>query len=133
MFRCCQHTITKNIPPSDSAEMLQRGGYFSRPSTDPRAGGQRPGPIVATSDYMALVADQIRPYLSARFSALGTDGFGRSDTRRKLRRFFEVDRYSICVASLSALADEGSSDRSRIAEAIRKYGVDPDKIDPASV
>ncbi|MEE2663725.1 MAG: pyruvate dehydrogenase (acetyl-transferring), homodimeric type [Myxococcota bacterium] len=124
---------------------LARDGRAARrwnrlhPDEDPqvpyveRCLGQRPGPIVATSDYMALVADQIRPYLSGGCSALGTAGVGRRDTRRKLRRFFEVDRYSICVASLSALADEGSSDRSRIAEAIRKYGVDPDKIDPASV
>ena len=58
---------------------------------------------------------------------------GRSDLRRTLRRFFEVDRYSTCVAALSTLAEEGSIDRGRISEAIRKYGVDPDKIDPATV
>jgi pyruvate dehydrogenase E1 component len=93
----------------------------------------RSGPVVANSDYMAAVAEQIRPYVPGRFVTLGTDGVGRSDTRRKLRRFFEVDRYSTCVAALWALSEEGSIDRSRVGEAIRKYGIDPDKIDPTSV
>ena len=93
----------------------------------------RPGPVVANSDYMTAVADQIRPYVPGRFVTLGTDGFGRSDTRRKLRRFFEVDRYSNCAAALWALSEEGLIDRGRVGEAIRKYGIDPDKIDPTSV
>jgi pyruvate dehydrogenase E1 component len=109
------------------------------PDEDPRVAyaerclAQRPGPVVANSDYMVAVAEQIRPWVPGRYSVLGTDGYGRSDTRRKLRRFFEVDRYSTAVAALSALAAEGALDRSRVGEAIRKYGVDPDKLDPASV
>ena len=91
------------------------------------------GPVVAATDYMASVAEQVRPYVPGRFVSLGTDGYGRSDTRRKLRSFFEVDRFSICVAALSALADDGEIDRGRVGEAIRKYGVDPDKVDPMSV
>jgi len=93
----------------------------------------QPGPVLASSDYMALVADQIRPWVRGTYRVLGTDGFGRSDTRRKLRRHFEVDRYSTCVAALAALADDGQGDRSRVATAVRKYGVDPEKIDPMSV
>ncbi|MCA9512796.1 MAG: pyruvate dehydrogenase (acetyl-transferring), homodimeric type [Myxococcota bacterium] len=93
----------------------------------------QPGPVLASSDYMTLVADQIRAFVPGAFHVLGTDGFGRSDTRRKLRQYFEVDRYSTCVAALAALADDGQVDRGRVATAIRKYGVDPEKIDPASV
>ena len=77
--------------------------------------------------------EQIRPDVPGRYSVLGIDGFGRSDTRHKLRGFFEVDRYSTCIAALFALAEQGAIDRGRIGEAIRKYGIDPDKIDPASV
>lgn len=94
---------------------------------------QRPGPVVAATDYMRLLADQIRPYLPKRFIALGTDGFGRSDTREKLRRFFEVDRYQVAVAALKALADEGAVPASRVTEAIKKYGLDPERIDPWKV
>ncbi|MEW5708694.1 MAG: pyruvate dehydrogenase (acetyl-transferring), homodimeric type [Pseudomonadota bacterium] len=94
---------------------------------------QRPGPVVAATDYMRLLADQIRPYLPKRFIALGTDGFGRSDTREKLRRFFEVDRYQVAVAALKALADEGTVPASRVTEAIKKYGLDPERIDPWKV
>jgi pyruvate dehydrogenase E1 component len=109
------------------------------PDRDPRVPyverclAARSGPIVASSDYMAAVADQIRAWVPGRYTVLGTDGFGRSDTRRKLRRFFEVDRYATCVAALWTLAEEGGIERERVQEAIRKYGVDPDKIDPASV
>jgi len=124
---------------------LRRDGLETRrwnrlnPDEEPRLSyverclSKQPGPVVASSDYMAMVPDQIRPYVPARFMVLGTDGFGRSDTRRKLRQFFEVDRYWTAVTALSALADEGAIDRSRVSEAIRKYGIDPAKIDPASV
>jgi len=92
------------------------------------------GPVVIATDYMKIVADQIRPYLNGRrLVSLGTDGFGQSDTRESLRRFFEVDRHFIVVAALKALADEGVIARSRVAEAIAKYGIDADKRDPASV
>ena len=65
------------------------------------------GPVVAATDYMKMFADQIRNFVPGRYQVLGTDGFGRSDTREKLRRFFEVDRYYVAVAALKALAEEG--------------------------
>ena len=64
------------------------------------------GPVIAATDYMKVYADQIREFVSGHYSVLGTDGFGRSDTRERLRKFFEVDRYYITVAALSALAQE---------------------------
>ena len=91
------------------------------------------GPVVAASDYMRSFADQIRPVVRARYRVLGTDGFGRSDGREKLRRHFEVDRNYVCVAALSALADDGAVERSRVAEAVRKYGIDPEKPSPATL
>jgi len=92
---------------------------------------KREGPVVAASDYMRSFADQIRPFVPRRYRVLGTDGFGRSDGRAQLRRHFEVDRSYVCVAALSALAEEGAVPRSRVVEAIRKYGVDPEKPSPA--
>ncbi len=90
------------------------------------------GPIVAATDYMRLFADQIRPYLprGRDYRVLGTDGFGRSDTRAKLRHFFEVDRHFIVLSSLRALADEGMVPAAKLAEALRKYGIDPAKPNP---
>jgi pyruvate dehydrogenase E1 component len=92
------------------------------------------GPIVATTDYMRLFADQIRPYLprGRSYTVLGTDGFGRSDTRAKLREFFEVDRRFVVIAALRALADEGIVPMAKVAEAIRSYGIDADKRNPAT-
>jgi pyruvate dehydrogenase E1 component len=94
---------------------------------------RRKGPVVAASDYMQSYADQIRPFVKAPYRVLGTDGYGRSDTREKLRQHFEVDRSHVCVAALAALADQGEAERARVAEAIRKYGIDPDKPNPASL
>ncbi len=91
------------------------------------------GPVVAATDYVRLVADQIRAYVPRRYLVLGTDGFGRSDTRQKLRHFFEVDRNWVTVAALKALADEGSLDRAKVAEALARYGLDPDKPAPWTV
>ncbi len=91
------------------------------------------GPVVAATDYMKIFADQIRPYIHKHYVVLGTDGFGRSDTREKLREFFEVDRRYIAVAGLKALADEGTIDKSKVAEAINKYGIDPQKPEPTTV
>ena len=91
------------------------------------------GPVVASTDYVRAFAEQIRPYVSRRYTVLGTDGFGRSDTRGKLRHFFEVDRHWVVIASLTALADEGALDRGRVAEAIKKYGLDPAKPNPLTV
>jgi pyruvate dehydrogenase E1 component len=93
----------------------------------------RAGPFVATSDYMRIVADQIRQWVPGRYTVLGTDGFGRSDSRAALRSFFEVDRKAIVLAALKALADDGAIDHQRVAEAIAKLGVDPDKPHPVTV
>jgi pyruvate dehydrogenase E1 component len=91
------------------------------------------GPVIAATDYMKLLADQIRPFVPGRYRVLGTDGFGRSDYRRKLRSFFEVDRFHVVVAALKALADEGAVPATLVADALRKYGIDPDKPNPALV
>src|SRR5579862_3387175 len=91
------------------------------------------GPIVAATDYMRTFAEQIRPCVNRRYVVLGTDGYGRSDTREKLREFFEVDRHSITVASLKALADDGALPVTKVADAIAKYGLDPSKPAPWTV
>ncbi|WP_065616811.1 pyruvate dehydrogenase (acetyl-transferring), homodimeric type [Pseudomonas moraviensis] len=92
------------------------------------------GPVVIATDYMKIFADQIRPFVpNRRFVALGTDGFGQSDTRESLRRFFEVDRHFIALAALKALADDGAITREKVAEAIVLYGIDPEKQNPAAV
>lgn len=90
------------------------------------------GPVVAASDYMKLVADQIRPYVPRPYTVLGTDGFGRSDRRSELRRFFEVDRHYIALAALKALADEGEVPLKLVTEAIRRYGIDAEKPNPVT-
>lgn len=91
------------------------------------------GPIVAATDYVRAYADLIRPYIQRTYLTLGTDGFGRSDTREKLRRFFEVDRYYIVVAALYTLAKEGEIPVSKVKEAMEKYGIDPKKPNPVAV
>ena len=91
------------------------------------------GPVVVATDYMKIVGDQIRPFINdRRFIALGTDGFGRSDTRESLRTFFEVDRHFIALAALKALADDGHVERSLLQQAIDRYGIDTGKRDPAA-
>ncbi len=88
------------------------------------------GPIVAVSDYLRAVPDLIRTWVPRRYVTLGTDGFGRSDTRAALRRFFEVDRHYIAIAALKALADEGVIDRAQVQQAMVRYGIDPDQPNP---
>jgi len=95
--------------------------------------GKRKGPVVAATDYVKLHADSIRAFLPARYRVLGTDGFGRSDTRAKLRHFFEVNRYWIVAHALRALAEDGAVPASRVAEAMKKYGLDPEKPNPVTV
>jgi pyruvate dehydrogenase E1 component len=90
----------------------------------------RAGPLIAATDYVRNYADQIRAYVPGRYTVLGTDGFGRSDSRQNLRKFFEVDRYHVVVAALGALAQEGKIEASRVAEALTRYGIDSEK--PAS-
>ncbi len=88
------------------------------------------GPVVAATDYIRLFAEQIRPFISRRYEVLGTDGFGRSDSRQALRRHFEVDRHHVVVAALKALADEGKVKPAKVVEAIAKYDIDADKTNP---
>jgi pyruvate dehydrogenase E1 component len=94
---------------------------------------KRIGPAIAATDYMRAFADQIREWVPGRYVTLGTDGFGRSDYRVKLRAFFEVNRHYVTVAALKALADEGKVDRSIVVEAIKKYGIDAERPDPWTV
>jgi pyruvate dehydrogenase E1 component len=94
------------------------------------------GPVIASTDYIRNYADQVREYVQLagrRYVVLGTDGFGRSDYRAKLRRFFEVDRYYVAVAALKALADDGAIKPSVVAEAIAKYGLDTERPAPWTV
>ncbi|OXR49418.1 pyruvate dehydrogenase (acetyl-transferring), homodimeric type [Pusillimonas sp. T2] len=90
------------------------------------------GPIVVSTDYVKLFGDQIRPFVpdNRRFTVLGTDGFGRSDFRAKLREHFEVDRRFVTVAALRSLADDGLIPLEKVAEAVKKYGINPDKANP---
>ena len=91
---------------------------------------RRTGPVIAVSDYVRAVPDQLGAFVKRSYTVLGTDGYGRSDTRRKLRQHFEVDRFHVAVAGLRALADEGAIERGRVTEAIEKYGIDAEKVDP---
>lgn len=91
------------------------------------------GVVVASTDYMRLYAEQLRPWIKQRYVVLGTDGFGRSDTRERLRSFFEVDRYHVVVATLSALADEGTIKYDVVAKAIKQYKIDADATNPVKV
>ena len=88
------------------------------------------GPVIAASDYVRLYADQIRPFISKRFVSLGTDGFGRSDTRERLRGFFEVDAASIATAALHALFQEGQIEARVVTGALKRFGIDPERIEP---
>ncbi|MBC3933261.1 MAG: pyruvate dehydrogenase (acetyl-transferring), homodimeric type [Undibacterium curvum] len=93
------------------------------------------GPIVVSTDYMRTFAEQVRAFIpkDRSYKVLGTDGYGRSDTRAKLREFFEVNRYFVVIAALKSLADEGALSASVVAQAIAKYGIDADKPNPVTV
>jgi len=100
----------------------------------------RTGPVIAASDYIKTFADQIRPFIPREstgsprlYRVLGTDGFGRSDSRAKLRHYFEVNRYFVAIAALKALADQGEGKAKTVADALKKYGIDPEKADPTTV
>jgi pyruvate dehydrogenase E1 component len=95
--------------------------------------GSARGPVVASSDYIRAFPDQIRQWVPGRYRVLGTDGYGRSDSRRALRRFFEVDRHYVAVAALKELADSGEIEPQRVAEAIAKYGLDTEAPMPTVV
>jgi pyruvate dehydrogenase E1 component len=91
----------------------------------------RQGPVIASTDYVKAFADQIRAFVPGTYRVLGTDGYGRSDYRRRLRRFFEVDRYFVALAALQALAQEGTVPAETVAKAIARYDIDPERPNPA--
>jgi pyruvate dehydrogenase E1 component len=91
----------------------------------------RRGPVIAATDYVKSFADQIRAFVPGRYAVLGTDGYGRSDYRRNLRRFFEVDRHYVAVAALASLAQDGTIPAATVTDAIARYGIDPGTPDPA--
>jgi pyruvate dehydrogenase E1 component len=93
----------------------------------------REGPFIAATDYMKTVPDQIRQWIPGRYAVLGTDGYGRSDSRAELRRFFEVDRHYVAITALKALADEGKIDKQTVTDAMQSFGIDPEKPNPLSV
>ena len=93
----------------------------------------RKGPAVMATDYTRAFVDQLRNFIPMQFVTLGTDGFGRSDTRENLRIFFEVNRFYVVVAALKALSDEGEIDVKLVQQAIKKYKIDPEKPNPITV
>jgi pyruvate dehydrogenase E1 component len=105
----------------------RRQTYIEQALTD------REGPFIAATDYIKTVPDQIRQWVPGQYAVLGTDGFGRSDSRAELRRFFEVDRHYVVVAGLKALADENKIDRQTVVRAMTSFGIDPEKPNPLSV
>jgi len=128
-----------------SFNQLQRDGVAARrwnllhPQERPRLSHveeclrDRPGPGVAATDYIRTFAEQIHPFVGRRYVALGTDGFGRSDFRRKLREFFEVDRHFVTVTALKTLAEEGKIPVATVNKALEKYQIDPNKPNPITV
>ena len=112
---------------------------ISHPDSEPRKSflekqiKKENGPVIAISDYVKLVAEQILPYIKCPFVALGTDGFGRSDTRKNLRKFFEVDKEHIVTYSLSVLAKEQLIPSKYAEDAIKKYNIDPEKPIPTKL
>jgi pyruvate dehydrogenase E1 component len=95
--------------------------------------GDHAGPFIAASDYIKTVPDQIRQWVPGRYAVLGTDGFGRSDSRAELRRFFEVNRHYVVIAALKCLADDGKIDVPMVTKAMQAFGIDPEKPNPLSV
>ena len=110
------HPLEPPRVPYVTAELARRGG----------------GPFIAATDYVKLFADQIRPFVPGLYRVLGTDGFGRSDFRARLRRHFEVDRHFVAIAALKALADENKLPSTVVADAIKRYEIDPEKPYPAT-
>ncbi|WP_341707823.1 pyruvate dehydrogenase (acetyl-transferring), homodimeric type [Halopseudomonas sp.] len=114
---------------------VERGNRL-HPTRKPKASfveqclDKRQGPVIAATDYMKLYADQIRQWVPAPYKVLGTDGFGRSDTRRKLRHFFEVDRHWVAYTALSALVEQGKLKPKVLTDALKAFGLDADKINP---
>jgi pyruvate dehydrogenase E1 component len=137
--------VSSDVWSVTSFNALQRDGVAARrwnllhPEEKPRLSyveeclRDRQGPGIASTDYIRTFAEQIRPYVGRRYVALGTDGYGRSDFRRKLRAFFEVDRHFVTLAALHALVEEGTLPASTVQKALEKYGIDPNKPNPIDV
>ena len=137
-------SVAANVWSCPSFNELARDGQdcerwnLMHPTAEPRLPfvaqqlGGHVGPVIASTDYMKNYADQIRAFMpkGRAYKVLGTDGYGRSDFRSKLREHFEINRHYIVVAALKSLADEGTLPASKVAEAIKKYGIDADKINP---
>ena len=140
-----EYGVTSNIWSVTSFNELARDGHETdrlnrlHPDKPPRQSyveiclTNTEGPVVAATDYMRLYAEQIRAFVPGSYHVLGTDGFGRSDTRAELRKFFEVDRRYIAATALKALADQEAIDRKTVSKAIKKFGIDPDKPNPTKV
>ena len=134
--------ITSDIWSVTSFNELRRDGLdverWNRlhPTRKPRVSfveqnlAKRSGPVIASTDYMKLFAEQIRQWVPGTFKVLGTDGFGRSDSRRKLRHFFEVDRYWVAYSALSALVEAGDLKPKVLTDALKTFGIDPEKTNP---
>ena len=118
----CGTAVTVLLHPGDKPKV----SYVAR-QLEPH-----PGPVVASTDYMKAYAEQIRPFIpkGRTYKVLGTDGFGRSDFRSKLREHFEVNRHYIVVAALKALSEDGVVPATKVAEAIAKYNIQADKVNP---
>jgi pyruvate dehydrogenase E1 component len=137
--------VTADVWSAPSFTELRRDGLaverwnMLHPAAEPRRTwveqclGDRGGPVVAATDYVRAFADQIRPFVPSSYRVLGTDGYGRSDTRSKLRRFFEVDRHYVAVAALSSLAAQRAVPAGTVADAIARYGIDPERSAPWTV
>ena len=124
--------LRKNALAIERWNMLH-AGETRRQTYIQQALADREGPFIAATDYMKTVADQIRQWIPGEYTVLGTDGFGRSDSRAELRRFFEVDRHYVVVAALKALSDEGKIDTQTVSKAMQNFGIDPEKSNPLSV
>jgi pyruvate dehydrogenase E1 component len=137
--------VSADIWSCPSFNELRRDGFDTErwnrlhPESEPRISHVeaclkgRSGPAIAATDYVRAFADQIRAFVPMHYTVLGTDGFGRSDTRSNLRRFFEVDRYYIAHAAIAALASEGKMNAKDVARAIKTYNIDPEKANPIGV
>ena len=124
-------TLAASYHPDKQTEFLQAVETAKQAFVTQQLQGTQ-GPVIASTDYMKAYAEQIRPFIpkGRSYKVLGTDGFGRSDFRSKLREHFEINRHYIVVAALKALADDGKLPLAKVAEAIQKYGIKADKVNP---